>query len=105
MTIKLLVTDRNLNVLGDPIAGWTKVACDLNFNAPASGQVTLPARPEYVQLLQPGNRLVLIRDNSIWCAGPLEQPQDYAWDLGQNADPGIVTATVRSGWPVTSAVP
>lgn len=93
MTIKLLVTDRNLNVLGDPIAGWTKVACDLNFNAPASGQVTLPARPEYVQLLQPGNRLVLIRDNSIWCAGPLEQPQDYAWDLGQNADPGIVTAT------------
>ena len=55
--------------------------------------MTLPARPEYVQLLQPGNRLVLIRDNSIWCAGPLEQPQDYAWDLGQNADPGIVTAT------------
>lgn len=93
MTIQLLVTDRNLNVLGDPLAGWTKVQCDLNFNAPASGQVTLPAWPEYMQLLQPGNRMVLIRDNAIWCAGPLEEPQDYAWDLGQNADPGTVTAT------------
>ncbi|MET9815335.1 siphovirus ReqiPepy6 Gp37-like family protein [Streptomyces sp. NPDC006355] len=93
MTIKLLVTDRNLNVLGDPLAGWTKVQCDLNFNAPASGQVTLPAWPEYVELLQPGNRMVLIRDNAIWCAGPLEEPQDYTWDLGQNADPGTVTVT------------
>lgn len=93
MTIQLLVTDRNLNVLGDPLAGWTKVSCDLNFNAPASGQVTLPAWPEYMQLLQPGNRMVLIRDNTIWCAGPLEEPQDYTWDLGQNAGPGTVTVT------------
>jgi hypothetical protein len=93
MTIKLLVTDRNLNVLGDPLAGWTKVSCDLNFNAPASGQVMLPAWPQYMELLQPGNRLVLIRDNAVWCAGPLEEPQDYTWDLGQNADPGTVTAT------------
>ncbi|WP_309095278.1 siphovirus ReqiPepy6 Gp37-like family protein [Streptomyces sp.] len=93
MTIQLLVTDRNLNVLGDPLAGWTKVQCDLNFNAPAAGQVTLPAWPEYVELLQPGNRMVLIRDNAIWCAGPLEEPQDYTWDLGQNAHPGTVTVT------------
>ncbi len=93
MTIQLLVTDRNLNVLGDPLAGWTKVQCDLNFNAPAAGQVTLPGWPEYVELLQPGNRMVLIRNNAIWCAGPLEEPQDYTWDLGQNAHPGTVTVT------------
>ncbi|MFE6408532.1 siphovirus ReqiPepy6 Gp37-like family protein [Streptomyces sp. NPDC057837] len=93
MTIQLLVTDRNLNVLGDPLAGWTKASCDLNFNAPASGQVTLPAWPQYMELLQPGNRMVLIRDNAIWCAGPLEEPQDYTWDLGQNAAPGTVTVT------------
>jgi hypothetical protein len=91
MTIQLLVTDRNLNVLGDPLDGWTKLECDLNFNKPAAGQVTLPARPEYMQLLQPGNRLVVIRNGSIWCAGPLEEPQSYEWDLAQNAG-GTVTA-------------
>ncbi|MGW0599967.1 siphovirus ReqiPepy6 Gp37-like family protein [Streptomyces sp. NPDC002776] len=91
MTIQLLVTDRNLNVLGDPLAGWTKLSCDLNFNQPASGEVTLPARAEYMQVLQPGNRLVVIRDGGIWCAGPLEQPQNYVWDLEQNPDPGTVT--------------
>lgn len=91
MSIELLVTDRNLNVLGDPIAGWTKINCDLNFNTPAAGSVTVPARPEVMQLLQPGNRLVVIRDGGFWCAGPMEEPQNYAWDLGQNAGVGTVT--------------
>ncbi|MFI2911109.1 siphovirus ReqiPepy6 Gp37-like family protein [Streptomyces sp. PDY-4] len=92
MALQLLVTDRNLNVVGDPLSGWTRLACDLNHNRPASGQVDLPARPEVMELLQPGHRLVVIRDQSIWCAGPLEEPQDYAWDLAQNAGPGTVTA-------------
>ncbi|MFB6950172.1 siphovirus ReqiPepy6 Gp37-like family protein [Streptomyces niveus] len=90
MTIQLLVTDRNLNMIGDPLGGWTDLKCDLNFNAPAAGSVTLPAYPAYMQLLQPGNRLVLIRDREIWCAGPLEQPQGFTWDLAQNASPGTV---------------
>lgn len=92
MTIQLLVTDRNLNVLGDPLARWTKLQCDRNFNRPASGEVVLPAWPEHMELLQPGNRLVVLRDGAIWCAGPLEEPQNYAWDLAQNAEPGTVTA-------------
>lgn len=91
MAITLLVTDRNLNVVGDPLDDWTDISCDLNFNEPASGTVTLPARPEYMELLQPGNRLVLIRDGVIWAAGPLEQPQQFAWDLDSAAEPGVVT--------------
>ncbi|MFI7394007.1 siphovirus ReqiPepy6 Gp37-like family protein [Streptomyces tendae] len=90
MAIDLLVTDQNLNVLGDPIAGWTKLACDLNYNRPASGSVQLPARPEVMELLQPGHRLVVIRDQEIWCAGPMEEPQNYSWDLGANAGVGTV---------------
>lgn len=90
MSIQLLVTDRNLTTLG-VLDGWTKIGCDLNFNRPAAGQVDLPARPEYMELLQPGHRLVVIRDQAVWCAGPLEEPQDYAWDLSQNAGPGMVT--------------
>ncbi|MFJ9895234.1 siphovirus ReqiPepy6 Gp37-like family protein [Streptomyces sp. NPDC091280] len=93
MTIQLLVTDRNLNFLGDPIDGWTKLSVDLNFNAPASGSVTLPARPQYVSLLQSGRRLVVIRDNAIWCAGPLEEPQNFTWDLTTNSGYGTVTAS------------
>ncbi|MFF2009177.1 siphovirus ReqiPepy6 Gp37-like family protein [Streptomyces sp. NPDC058195] len=92
MTIHFLVTDRNLRVVGDPLDGWTRLTCDLNHNAPASGSVSLPARPEYMQLLQPGHRLVVIRDGQVWCAGPMEQPQDYTWDLAQNAG-GSVTVT------------
>ncbi|MFE2046885.1 siphovirus ReqiPepy6 Gp37-like family protein, partial [Streptomyces sp. NPDC059477] len=64
---------------------------DLNFNAPASGEITVPAYPDVMQLLQPGNRLVVIRDDAIWCAGPLEEPQNYVWDLGTNAGVGTVT--------------
>jgi len=93
MTIQLLVTDRNLTVVGDPIDGWTKVTCDLTFNAPASGSVVLPARPEVMQLLQPGNRLIVIRDGGIWCAGPMEEPQNYEWDLTSSPDPGTVTVS------------
>lgn len=85
MALQLLVTDRNLTVVGDPLDGWTRLACDLNHNRPASGQVTLPARPEVMKLLQPGRRLVVVRDQAVWCAGPMEEPQDYAWDLESNA--------------------
>ncbi|MFG3154221.1 siphovirus ReqiPepy6 Gp37-like family protein [Streptomyces sp. NPDC048219] len=92
MAVQLLVTDRHLNVVGDPLTGWTKLQCDLNFNAPASGSVVLPAYPEVMELLQPGNRMVVVRDRSIWCAGPLEEPQDYVWDLGGDSEPGTVTA-------------
>ncbi|WP_031039917.1 Gp37-like protein [Streptomyces sp. NRRL F-5650] len=93
MAIQLLVTDRNLDFLGDPIVGWSKLSCDLNYRAPASGSVVLPARPEVMELLQPGNRMVLMRDGGIWCAGPLEAPQDpYVWDLEENAGVGTVTA-------------
>ncbi|HEX5541976.1 MAG TPA: hypothetical protein VFX60_10530, partial [Micromonospora sp.] len=28
---------------------------------------------------------------AVWCAGPMEEPQDYRWDLEQNPDPGTVT--------------
>ncbi|MFG2515957.1 siphovirus ReqiPepy6 Gp37-like family protein [Streptomyces sp. NPDC048584] len=88
--IQLLVTDQSLSTLG-VLAGWTKVSCDRNHNRPAAGSVTLPATTDNMALLQSGRRLVLIRDAAIWCAGPMEVPQQYAWDLGANAEPGTVT--------------
>lgn len=89
----LLVTDKNLTVLGDPLTGWTDLSCDQNFNEPAAGSVTLPAYPETMELLVPGNRLVVIRDGAIWCAGPMEVPGAFEWDTDSNADPGTVTCS------------
>lgn len=91
MAITLLVTDKNLVPQGDPLNGWTDLACELNFNEPAAGTVTLPAHPEVVEQLQPGNRLVVIRDSEVWCAGPMESPQAFTWDLDTNTEPGTVT--------------
>ncbi|MFF4547250.1 siphovirus ReqiPepy6 Gp37-like family protein [Streptomyces sp. NPDC001406] len=93
MAIQLLVTNRNLQIQGDPIDGWTSLDCTKRFNEPASGSVELPARPEIMSLLQPGNRLLVVRDGAIWCAGPMEIPQDWAWSIGASSepDPGQVT--------------
>jgi hypothetical protein len=89
MTVSLLVTDKNLNWLGDPLDDWTDLTATLNFNQPASGQITLTAWPDVMALLQPGNRLVVLRDGGIWCAGPIEVPQDYSLD-DNNPAPGQV---------------
>ncbi|NYV72992.1 siphovirus ReqiPepy6 Gp37-like family protein [Streptomyces sp. UH6] len=103
-----LVTDRNLQALG-ALHGWTETEVTLNFNAPASGSLTIPARPEVMALLQPGHRVVMIRDKQVWSAGPLEVPVDYDWSADQNPGDGTVTvhwsddlAVVagRITWPV-----
>lgn len=93
MAVQLLVTDKNLVVQGDPLDGWSDLSSTLSFNEPSSGVVTLPAYPDIMEQLQPGNRLVIIRDGSIWCAGPMEIPTDFSWGVGGDVsepDPGKV---------------
>jgi len=86
MAITLLVTDKNLNVVGDPIDDWTSLKVTRNDNAPHSGELTVTARPEVMAQLQPGNRLVVLRDGAIWTAGPMEVPQD--WQEGLSGSDG-----------------
>jgi hypothetical protein len=94
MPISLLITDEDLAVQGDPIDGWASLDSTLRFNEPASGSVQLTAYPEVMAQLQPGNRLVVIRDGSIWCAGPMEMPQDYTWSVGDSSEPNPGKVTV-----------
>src|SRR5690606_1572440 len=75
MTITLLVTDQDLNIIGDPLDGWTNLDCTKRFNEPGSGTVELPASPEAMEILQPGHRLVVMRDGQVWMAGPMEVPK------------------------------
>ncbi|MDX3455035.1 siphovirus ReqiPepy6 Gp37-like family protein [Streptomyces sp. ME02-8801-2C] len=93
MAITLLITDDNLAVQGDPLTGWTDLDATLKFNEPGAGSVTLPAYPAVMEQLQPGNRLVLVRDGAIWMAGPMEQPTDYSWSV--DSDRGVGTVTVN----------
>lgn len=93
MAITLLITDADLEVQGDPLTGWSSLDVTLKFNEPASGSVALPAHPEVMQQLVPGARMVVIRDGSIWCAGPMEQPTDYSWDIDSANGVGEVTVT------------
>ncbi|MDK0520395.1 siphovirus ReqiPepy6 Gp37-like family protein [Streptomyces sp. ML-6] len=80
--IHLLITDENLTVQGDPIVNWTSLDVTRRFNEPGTGAVQMPATPEVMAQLQPGARLVVIRDGQIWMAGPLEIPTDYSWSVG-----------------------
>ncbi|MFF2525890.1 siphovirus ReqiPepy6 Gp37-like family protein [Streptomyces liangshanensis] len=91
MGVQLLITDRNLVVQGDPLDGWTGLDATKRFNEPGSGSVDLPARPDVMAQLQPGNRLLVIRDKDVWMAGPLEIPTDFSWSVADNPGVGSVT--------------
>ncbi|KAF4408652.1 Gp37-like protein [Streptomyces lycii] len=89
--IYFLVTDEDLVIQGDPLTHWQDLDVTRRFNAPASGKATFVATPDVMAQLQPGNRLVVVRDGEIWCAGPLEVAQDYEWSVGQEDGVGKVT--------------
>lgn len=95
MAIQLLVTDENLVPQGDPLTGWSDLDVTTRFCEPASGSVTLPAYPDVMAQLQPGNRIAVVRDKGIWCSGPMEIPQDFSWGVGSEgeAPPGRVTVS------------
>ncbi|MEV1321952.1 siphovirus ReqiPepy6 Gp37-like family protein [Micromonospora arborensis] len=91
--ITILITDRNLNVVGDPVAGWTNLDVTVRFNEPASGSFTAPARPELTQLLQTGgHRVVVQRAGEVFIAGPIEVQGPERWSVdGEDATPGTVS--------------
>jgi hypothetical protein len=87
VAVQLLITDKDLVVQGDPLTGWRDLDATLKFNEPGSGSVTLTAYPDVMAQLQPGNRLVVIRDGQIWMAGPMEVPTDYTWSISDEGEP------------------
>ena len=89
--ITILVTDRHLQVVGDPIARWTQVRAQRRFNEPGPGSLTVPALPEVMAQLEAGNRIVLIHNGRVFSSGPYES-SDWRWTAdGAAADPGQVT--------------
>lgn len=93
MAIILLTTDRNLTVVGDPIICWSKVTSVLRFNAASSGQFDAPAYPWLLDQLDTGSRIVLIRDGSVWCAGPMVEYKYTKSVDGQSSGIGTISVT------------
>lgn len=93
----LLVTDNNLNVVGDPISNWTTLDITLRWNEPASGQFTAPGYAWVRDQLAPGNRIVCIRRvlgiAKVVLAGPIESSQYERSDDGENGGDGMLTVT------------
>lgn len=88
-TYTLLVTDRNLVVLGDPIGHWEHIEVVSRFNAVGSGIVRTPATAAIRQLIKRGRRFVLIRDGEVYSSGRIERFR-ILWSLdGTRGDPGI----------------
>lgn len=95
----LLVTDRNLNVVGDPIvandesgnAGWTTLDCTLRFNQPGSGMFVAPAHRHIREQIDAGNRIVVIRNQQVLIAGPIERYIREQSDDGENSGVGTLT--------------
>jgi hypothetical protein len=87
----ILVTDKQLNVIGDPITSWTQIDVTLKFNEPSSGLFTAPGYDWIRSQLIPGCRIVVVRDGEVLIAGPMEKSLWERSDDGDNAGAGVVT--------------
>lgn len=93
----LLITDRDLNVLGDPISTWKTIDVTLRFNEPGSGQFTTPGYAWIRQQVVPGARVVCIRHvlgtSNVISSGPIEEMTYERSDDGDNGGDGNLTIT------------
>lgn len=94
---QILVTDQNLNVIGDPIHEWTSLQVTLRWKEPSSGQFVVPAYRYIREQLVPGVRIVILRTvlgkQSILISGPYEQRLREKSDDGENGGVGRLTVT------------
>jgi hypothetical protein len=97
----LLVTDKNLNVLGDPIVCWTSIDVTLRFNQPGSAQFVVPGWPWIREQLDTTSRVMCIRSavpsigypGEVLLAGPIEESLYERSDDGENGGAGTFTVT------------
>lgn len=91
----LLITDRNLNVIGDPIAAWKTIDLTLKFNEPSTGLFTAPGYQYIRDQVARGNRVTCIRRvfgvSKVVLSGPIESVQYERSDDGENASVGMLT--------------
>ncbi len=89
---QLLVTDRSLAIVCDPIVCWTSLDVTLRFNEPSAGIAVMPGYPWIVDaVMKPGRRLIVIREGALLVAGPIEKTLLEQSDDGENSGIGKLT--------------
>lgn len=99
----VLMTDKNLNVLGDPIVCWSSLDITLRFNEPGSGILICPGYQWILDQAGPGHRVVVIRNGSVLLAGPMEDILHERSDDGDNAGDGKLTVTFADDFALIAA--
>lgn len=92
--ITVIFTDGDLKPIGQPIVKWKRLQSTISFRARASTTLTLPALGKFIEMAQPGNRLVVIRDRKIFVGGPIEYPAIFSRSSDPTSDsatPGLLT--------------
>jgi hypothetical protein len=91
----ILVTDKDLNVLGDPLDGWSSLQVTLRWKEPGSGQIVVPAHSYVREQLVPGCRIVVLRQvlgqQHVLIAGPMEDKLRERADDGDKGGVGLYT--------------
>ena len=94
MGIHLLITNRSLRVVGDPITRWTSLDVTRRRNEPGGGTVKLSRADITADQLAPGNRIVMVRDGQVFSSGPIERPGPENWSVdGEDVGPGTAEVT------------
>jgi hypothetical protein len=99
----VLITDRNMQVVGDPIVAWTAIDVTLKFNEAGSGFFTAPGYDWIRDQVRPGCRAAVLRNGIPLIAGPVEQ---WLWersDDGDNAGAGQLTVNFADFMGLISA--
>ncbi len=86
----ILITDKNLNYLGDPIMCWTEIDVTLRWNEPGSGYFQCPSVSWIRDMVGAGNRVVIIRNHEVLISGPIEGWLHERSDDGENAGDGTL---------------
>lgn len=95
----ILITDRTLQVLGDPIYCWDSLDVVLRWNEPGSGMAVMPGHRWIRDMLVPGARVCVIRNpapalgyqGEYLLTGPIENWKHEQSDNGENAGIGKIT--------------
>jgi hypothetical protein len=87
----VLISDKDLQIAGDPIVSWTTLDVTLKFNEPGAAITTVAAEPWIVEQLEAGARVDIIRAGEILISGPVEKWLLERSDNGENAGVGQLT--------------
>lgn len=89
-TLDILLVDRDMRALAQPVQRWTGVRASQAFNAVGTGEVTCRGTDDLIVAANTADARVLVRlDGQVWAGGPVEKPAvgSYSPDEGT----GLVT--------------